>query len=86
VVDCVKKQILIYYVSHTLVGAETNYPLIENFAYALVMSSQNYFEAYKIVVLTDQPLKNILQRLDASGRLLRWAVALSQYDLAFESQ
>ena len=51
------------------------------------MASRNlrhYFEAHKILFLTDQPLKNILQKLDASGQLLKWAVELSRYDLAFE--
>ena len=64
-----------------------NYPLIEKFAYALVMASrklQPYFEAHKILILTDQPLRSVLQRLDASGRLLKWAVEFSRYDLAFE--
>ena len=63
-----------YYVSHALAEAEVNYPLIEKFAYTLVMASHKlrlYFEAYKIIVLTDQPLRNVLQRLDASGRLLK---------------
>jgi len=63
-----------------LAGAEANYPLIEKFAYALVMTSrklQAYFEAHKVIVLTDQPLKNVLQKLDASKRLLKWAMELS---------
>ena len=64
VVERVSEQIPMYYVSHALAGAEVNYPLIEKFAYALVMASRKlrpYFEAHKILVLTDQPLKNILQ-------------------------
>jgi len=76
-----------YYISHALAGIEVNYPLIEKFAYALVMASRKvrpYFEAHKILVLTDQPLRNVLQKLDASRRLLKWAVELSRYDLAFE--
>ena len=88
VADRAKEQILVYYVNHVLAGAETNYPLIEKFAYVLVMANQKlqpYFEAHKVVVLTYQPLKNVLQRLDASGRLLKWVVELSQYDLAFKS-
>ena len=30
-------------------------------------------------------MRNALQKLDASGRLLKWAIELSRYDLAFES-
>jgi len=77
----------VYYVSHALAGANANYPLVEKFVHALVMASRKlrpYFEAHKILVLIDQPLKNVLQKLDASGWLFKWAVELSRYDLAFE--
>ena len=66
--------------SRPLAGAEVNYPLIEKFAYTLVMASRKlrpYFEAHKVTILIDQPLKIVLQRLDASGRLLKWVVELS---------
>jgi len=87
VVERVREQIPVYYISHALAGAEINYLLIEKFAYALAMASRKlrpYFEAHKILVLTNQTLRNVLQKLDASGRLLTWAVELSHYDLAFE--
>jgi len=71
---------LVYYVTHALSGAEANYPLMEKFTYALVMASRKlrpYFEAHEVTVLTDQPLGNVLQRLDGSERLLKWVVELS---------
>ena len=55
-VERAKEKILVYYVSHALLGAEVNYPLIEKFAYVLVLANQKlhpYFEAHKVVVLTD---------------------------------
>ena len=70
IVERAKEQILVYYVSHALIGAEAYYPLIEKFAYALVMASRKlrpYFETHKVIVLTDQPLKKVLQNLDTSG-------------------
>jgi len=51
-----KEQHLVYYVCHTLVGAELNYPRIEKFSYALVLESRKlhpYFEAHKVMVLTN---------------------------------
>ena len=69
VVEQNKEEILIYYVSHTLMGFEWNYPLIE-FAYALVLVNRKlrlYFEAHKVTVLIDQSLKNVLQKLDAGA-------------------
>ena len=89
VVERAMEQILVYYVSHALAGAEVSHPLIEKFAYMLVMASRKlrpYFEVHKVAVLTDQPLKNVLERFNASERLLKWAVKLSQYDLAFEAR
>jgi len=76
-VEGAKEQISVYYISHALVGVKANYPLIEKFAYALVMARrklQPCFEAHKVTVLTDHPLKNVLQRLEASGILLKWVV------------
>ena len=69
VVERAKDHIPMYYISHALAGIEVNYPLIEKFAYALVIASRKlrpYFEVHKISVLIDQPLKNVLQKLDGS--------------------
>ena len=73
-VERAREQVSVYYVSYALAREEVNYPLIEKFAYALVMASRKlrpHFEAHKILVLTGQPPKIVLQRLDASGRLLK---------------
>ena len=40
--DRTKKQTPVYYVSHTLEGVETNYPLIEKLAYALAMAMDKF--------------------------------------------
>ena len=79
IVEKAKEQIPVCYVTHALAGVEVNYALIEKFAYNLVMVSRKqgpYFEAHKILVLTDQLLKNVLQKLDTSGQLLKWVVEL----------
>jgi len=34
-------------------------------------------------VLTEYPLRKILQKLDLSGRLVNWAVELEQFDIEF---
>ncbi|GFZ15785.1 hypothetical protein Acr_25g0001940 [Actinidia rufa] len=69
----------IYYVSKVLMGAEAKYPKIEKLAYALMIAARklrHYFQAHPMIVLTDQPLKHILQRPDTSGRLLKWSIEL----------
>ena len=37
-------------------------------------------------MLTNLPLKQVLQKLNALGRLLKWAVELEQLDISFRSQ
>jgi len=86
VAERAKEQIPVYYVSHALAGVEINYPLIEKFAYALVMASRT--EA-----LLRSPQDPNLNRPAPTERpaeigclkaLIKWVVELSRYDLAFK--
>ncbi|KAK0604330.1 hypothetical protein LWI29_014567 [Acer saccharum] len=76
----------VYYVSKTLLDAETRYSRLEKLALALVMAARKlrpYFQCHSIKVLTAYPLKNILHKPELSGRLTKWAVELSEYDISF---
>ncbi|XP_077219690.1 uncharacterized protein LOC143853872 [Tasmannia lanceolata] len=42
-----------------------------------------YFQAHTIKVMTDQPLRQVLHRPDTSGRLVKWAVELSEFDIQY---
>ncbi|XP_077232549.1 uncharacterized protein LOC143869875 [Tasmannia lanceolata] len=42
-----------------------------------------YFQAHTINVLTDQPLRQILHKPNTSGRLGKWAVELSEFDILY---
>ena len=69
-----------YYISKYLVDTETRYPEMEKLALALVIASRklrSYFHSYTIHVLTNYPLRQVFQKLDASGHLLKWAIKLS---------
>ena len=64
----------IYYVSRALAHAETRYSKIEQTTLALRSTAQKlrpYFQAHPIVILTNQPLHNILHKPDLSGRMLQ---------------
>ncbi|XP_022848717.1 uncharacterized protein LOC111371020 [Olea europaea var. sylvestris] len=79
-------QVPVYYVSKALFPAETCYPDMEKLALALITASRKlrpYFQAHSIEVLTNFPLKQVLQRTDASGRLLKWAIEINEFDLLF---
>ncbi|XP_010681514.2 uncharacterized protein LOC104896463 [Beta vulgaris subsp. vulgaris] len=63
--------------------------MIEKFGLALLMASRKlrpYFLAHSILVYTDQPLKQVSQKMDASRRMLKWAVELNMFDLSFETR
>jgi len=76
----------VYFTSKALHGAEERYPRIEKLAFALVISARRlrpYFQAHAIRVLTEYPMKKVLQKLDLSGRLVNWAMELGQFDIEF---
>ncbi|XP_074336785.1 uncharacterized protein LOC141673957 [Apium graveolens] len=76
----------VYYVSQVLKDAETRYPNLEKFAPALVHSSRKlrqYFQGREIRVITNQLLRKIIHKPDASGRLVNWAIELSQFNIKF---
>ncbi|XP_022883783.1 uncharacterized protein LOC111400613 [Olea europaea var. sylvestris] len=77
----------IYYISKVLLDTETSYTLAEQLALALIVAPRKlwqYFQSHPIVVLTNQPLKHILQKPDISGRLLRWTIELGEFDIEFK--
>ncbi|XP_070015196.1 uncharacterized protein [Nicotiana sylvestris] len=60
----------IYYVSKSLLDAETRYPHLEKLDLALVMASRKlrpYFLCHPISVVTAYPLRNILHKQELSG-------------------
>ena len=72
-----KVQWLVYYVSKSLLDAETMYLELEKLALAFMVASRkqrSYFHTHLIKVLTNYPLRQVLQKPEASGRLLKWAI------------
>ncbi|XP_016191775.1 uncharacterized protein LOC107632621 [Arachis ipaensis] len=83
----VKAQQPIYFVSKALQGAELRYSKLEKLALALLTSSRRlwqYFQGHQVVVRTDQGIRQVLQKPDIAGRMMTWAIELSQYDLRYE--
>ena len=76
----------LYYISKVLHGAEVRYLNLEKMVYALVISTQRlrpYFQAHSVSVRSDQPLRAALHRPDTSGRMAKWAIRLSEYDITY---
>ena len=80
------KQLPVYYVSQAFQGAESRYPRIEKIAFALIVASRKlrqYFQANPILVMTDQPIKKSMNKPEAAGRMVQWAIELSQFDIKY---
>ena len=84
-----KEQKPVYYVSRTIANAKIRYSKIEQTALALRRAAQKlrlYFQAHPVVILIDQPLRNILHKSDLSGRMLQWAIELSEYGIEYQTR
>ncbi|XP_050290223.1 uncharacterized protein LOC126728450 [Quercus robur] len=81
-----KKQLPVYYVSQAFQGAEFRYPRIEKIAFALIVASRKhgqYFQSNPILVMMDQPIKKSMNKPEAAGRMVQWAIELSQFDIEY---
>ena len=82
-----KVQKPVYYTSKALRGAKGRYPLIEKLAFALITAFKklrHYFQAHVINVMTNHLLKKAMNKLEAAGRLIQWAVKLSEFDIRYQ--
>ncbi|XP_015938706.1 uncharacterized protein LOC107464291 [Arachis duranensis] len=82
-------QHLVYFTSKVLQGPKLKYQKLEKFAYSLVVASRRlrpYFQAHTIKVRTNQPMKQVLQKTDIAGRMVQWAIELSEFDLKYEAR
>ncbi|KAL0680055.1 hypothetical protein Bca4012_008036 [Brassica carinata] len=62
---------------------------MEKLALAVVTAARKlrpYFQSHSIIVMTSQPLRTILHSPSQSGRLAKWAIELSEYDIEYRSR
>nr|GEZ36348.1 reverse transcriptase domain-containing protein [Tanacetum cinerariifolium] len=77
---------LVYFISRTLQGPELNYSPMEKLVLSLVFARKRlrrYFQAHPITVITDQPIKQIMSRLDVAGRLQKWSIMLGEHNITY---
>ncbi|CAA0816892.1 Unknown protein, partial [Striga hermonthica] len=80
------QQFPVYYVSKALHDAELRYPYMEKLAFALIIAARKlrpYFLEHSIIVFTTYPLRQVLHRPDTSGRMIKWAIELGQFDIQY---
>ena len=68
-------------------GPESRYQSLEKAALAVVFSAKrlrHYFYSFTVVVMTNLPIQKVLQKPDVAGRMVRWAVEQSEFDIQYE--
>ena len=69
----------VYYTSKAFQGVEASYPRMEKIAFTLLVASRKlhpYFQAHLIVIMTDQPIRKMMNKIDAAGQLIQWVIEL----------
>jgi len=69
------------------VWPEVRYQALEKAALAVVFSTRrlcHYFQSFTVVVMTDLPIRKVLQKPDVAGRMVRWAKDVSEFDVRYE--
>ena len=62
---------------------------MEKLILALVTADRKlrpYFQAHTIEVPTEYPMKQVLHKPETSGRLMKWAIELSEFDIRYKSK
>ena len=60
---------------------------MEKLILALVTAARKlrpYFQAHTIEVPTEFPMKQVLYKPETSGRLMKWAIELSEFDIRYK--
>jgi hypothetical protein len=81
-----KKQVQVYFVSEVLSPSKKNYTELEKVLYAVLMASkklQHNFQTYHIIVLSSQPLKDIMRNREATERVGKWAAELNEFTIEY---
>ena len=79
----------VYYCSRALRGAEERYPRMEKLILALVTATRKlhpYFQAHTIEVPTEYLMKQVLHKSETLGRLMKWALELSEFDFRYKQK
>lgn len=85
--DPTRKERAIYYINKTLNRYELNYTFIEKDFLVVMFSSQNfchYMLAHTIKLVSKiDPLKYLLIKSALTGRLAKWVMILSEFDIQY---
>ncbi|RVW68632.1 Retrovirus-related Pol polyprotein from transposon 17.6 [Vitis vinifera] len=88
--DDSKKERAIYYLSKRILEYEMRYVMIERMCLALVWATRrlwHYMTEYSVCLISQlDPLRYLFDRPALTGRLMRWLVLLTEFDIQYVSQ
>ena len=82
-----KVQKPVYFVSKVMQGPETRYQANEKAALAVVFTAwrlRHYFQSFTVIVMTDLPIRKVLQKPNITSWMVHWAVDLSKFGIQYE--
>ena len=74
----------VYYVSKSLIDAQMR---IKKLIFALFITTRklkHYFQSFSIVVLTEYPLRTIVENPEATRRIVKWVTEVRPLGVTFE--
>ncbi|XP_061357177.1 uncharacterized protein LOC133301549 [Gastrolobium bilobum] len=77
----------VYFIGKVLQRAELRYQQVEKVTLTLIFVARRlrpYFQCHPIVVRTNQPIRQALHKRDLAGRMMSWAIELSEYQISYE--
>ena len=80
-------ELLVFYVTQSLLDSETRYSEVEKIALALVVEAQklrSFFQSQSIVVLTKTQLQCFLLNPKCFGRLVKCTIELSEFNIDYK--
>ena len=78
----------VYYVRKSLHEAEVRYLPLKRAILAVVHATRklpHYFQAHTVMVLTELPLRSLLQKADYTRRVAKWVTILGAFDIKYMS-
>ncbi|KAF8090003.1 hypothetical protein N665_0491s0008 [Sinapis alba] len=79
----------IFFTSKCMTNLETRYSTLEKMALAVITAARNlrpYFQSHSIEILTNQPLRTVMQNTNHWGCFSKWALELSEHDITYKNR
>ena len=79
----------VYYISEVLTESKQRYPHFQTLAYGVFLGSRklrHYFQEHPVTVVSKAPLSTIINNSDATGRIAKWGIELSAFDINYKAR